>query len=230
MSNAMSQPKTALRLARCRRDDPGHAYGLRAGDILIALDAKPLCGSVAEAARHVAQAGRPVVLTFLRAEVQFNILSTLLDLGTWEQVEKPEVKPQPVPAPDLLRNWEIIARPDGTHDLYPLAPSLIALVLPGFWLAQNRLWTWLATLGAALAFAVPLGEIALGLIWVLAGVYFRVMGPQLLRADRALLGYHRRGVLAAASETEACAIWLSINPNCRFRFSPALGQGRAAEA
>jgi hypothetical protein len=103
-------------------------------------------------------------------------------------------------------------------------------VLPAFWLAQNRLWTWLATFGAALAFASPLGLAAVAVIWVLGGLYFRTSGPSLLRADRVMEGFHRRGIVAARSETEARAIWLALSPDSKFRFHTPEGPMQPAEA
>jgi hypothetical protein len=225
----MSQSNTAavtLCIGRCRATDPGHGLGLKSGDVLLGVDGKRWSGSLDSLKAHVSGQGRQIALTFQRGPAVWSVLTDRIDLAQWDRMPAPPAAAFTAFEPDLLCNWEIIANADWTHDLIPVRPSLAALLAPALWLAQQRLWTLLATLGAGLAVALPAGIPVMVALWAAAGVHLWRSGTDHIRADRAGAGFHRVGVVAARSELEAIAVWETLRPGSRFRFdtaAPAMG-------
>lgn len=221
---------TTLSLLRCKSSDAGHALGLKSGDVLVAVDGKTWAGGITAFKARFSQRGGPVALTFLRGDAVWTVLAERPDLGQWVQAPQPAGLPKTRIETELLCNWEIVANADWTHDLFPLRPSIPALIAPAFWLAHRRLWTLLATLGAALAVALPAGvPLVIGL-WVAAGLHLWRNGADHIRADRAAAGYHRVGMIAARTETEAIGIWQTLRPNTRFQFQTMKPEPRMEQA
>jgi hypothetical protein len=211
-------PTTTLVLARCGARDAGAALGLRKDDILVAIDGVEWRGSVTALRARMAGADRPAVLTFRRGETGLNVLATTSDLGQWQNTP---AAPAPFGLPtmtDRMCNWEVMLHPDGSHDLIALRPALLALVAPPLWLAQMRLWTLLATLGAAMAIALPGGALLVGFVWAAAGLHLWRAGDRHLRVARMAEGCRKIGVVAAVSEHDARAAWAAVSPGARFRF------------
>ncbi len=211
-------PAVTLSIGRCRPTDFGHGLGLKSGDVLIGVNARHWTGSMDSLKAHFVNDAGPVALTFQRGTAVWTVLTDRLDLAHWVKVPAPPTEAALPLSVDLLCNWEIVANSDWVHDLFPLRPSLAALVVPALWLAQQRLWTLLATLGAVLAVALPAGVPVLAALWVAAGLLLWRTGAGHVRADRAAAGFHRVGVVAARSEREAIAVWESLSPKARFRF------------
>jgi hypothetical protein len=207
-----------LCIGRCRSVDHGHGLGLKSGDILVGVDGKRWTGSLDSLKAHLSDRSDKIVLTFQRGTAIWSVMTDRLDLGQWERLPAPSTTPFAPFATDLLCNWEIVANSDWTHDLFPLRPSVAALMAPALWLAQQRLWTLLATLGAGLAVALPAGVPVMVALWAAAGLHLWRSGTDHIRADRAGAGFHRVGVVAARSEMEAIAAWEGLRPNARFRF------------
>lgn len=225
----MSEPTPAamtLCLFRCKSSDAGHLLGLKTGDVLVAVDGKTWAGGVTALMARFSQRSGPVALTFLRGDAVWTVLAERSDLGQWQQVPRPAGFSTPRIETELLCNWEIVANGDWTHDLFPLRPSVPALIAPAFWLAHRRLWTLLATLVAALAVALPAGiPLVIGL-WVAAGLHLWRNGADHIRADRLAAGFHRVGMIAARSEAEAIETWRTLRPNSRFQFETSAEPGR----
>jgi len=179
-------------------------------------------GSVDSLRAYFANGADPVALTFQRGAAVWTVLTDRLDLAQWVRMPAPPATGTTPVSTEALCNWEIVANSDGTHDIFPLRPSLAALVAPALWLAQQRLWTLLATLGAVLAVALPAGVPVIAALWVAAGLLLWRNGADHVRADRAAAGFHRVGMVAARSEREAIAAWESLSPKARFRFETAL--------
>lgn len=220
-----SQPN-ALCLAHCRQEDPGHALGLLTGDVLIGLAGIPWSGTPDALALRAA--GRSV-LTFRRGDAVWSVIADRLDLGRWEKTTLPPsmIAFEPFD-PDRLCNWEIVADAQGIHDLFPLRPSLLALLAPALWLAQRRLWTLLATLVAGIALALPAGGLGVLAFWVAAGLHLWRNGTDHIRADRAAAGFHRVGLVAARTEVKAVSVWIARQPNAQFLFEAGSDQGFGA--
>jgi hypothetical protein len=221
MSAAAAATAITLRIGRCRSSDHGHDLGLKTGDVLIGAGGKRWTGSLDSLKGLFAGAERPVALTFQRGESVWTVLTDRPDLAQWERIPAPQGAQLPAVPAELLCNWEILANADRMHDLFPQRASIIALVAPALWLAQQRLWTLLATLGAALAVALPAGVPVLIALWAAAGVHLWRSGADHLRADRAGGGFHRVGIVAARTEVEAIAVWEGLCPGARFRFEGA---------
>jgi hypothetical protein len=229
----MSEPTPAamtLSLFRCKSSDAGHLLGLKTGDVLVSVDGKTWAGGITALKARFSQRGGPVALTFLRGDAVWTVLADRPDLGQWRQEPRPAGISAPRIEPELLCNWEIVANADWTHDLFPLRPSVPALIAPAFWLAHRRLWTLLATLVAALAVALPAGiPLVIGL-WVAAGLHLWRNGADHIRADRLGAGFHRVGMIAARTEAEAIETWRTLRPNSRFQFETSGAQGRVEQA
>lgn len=219
MSATPAAPQV-LRLARCGKDDPGRALGLRTGDVLIAVAGQPWHGGP-EALRARFAPGEGLLVSVLRGDTVLSVLADQADLGRWERVAPPATLP-PVPQPDArLCNWQIMRRHDGEHDLFALRPQMLALLAPPLWLAQERLFTWLAALGSALALALPGGAWLMAVVWVAAALHLWRQGPSHMRAARLAAGYLPVAVVAARSAPEARAAWEALSPGARFRFDSA---------
>jgi hypothetical protein len=210
--------RTTLCLSRCRAGDSGHALGLKTGDVLVGVGGNPWTGGVAKLKAQFAKNDGLIALSFRRNDAVWTVMTDRLDLGQWDQVPAPQGTEMPKVATEFLDNWEIVVNAETTHDLFPVRPSLVALVTPALWLAQQRLWTLLATLVAGLAVALPAGLPVVIVLWVAAGLHLWRSGTAHIRAARAAQGYYRVGVVAACSEREAIAAWQSIRPEARFRF------------
>jgi len=215
---AIPSASQVLTLARCGAHDPGRALGLRTGDVLIGVEGQPWRGGP-EALRARFDAGSaPLLLTFQRGEAQLSLLADHADLGRWERIAAPEGSPAPALPGGAVCNWQIMRRHDGEHDLFALRPQALALVLPPLWLAQARMFTWLAALGAALALSLPGGVILMAVVWCAAGWHLWRHGALHIRQARLAEGYCPVGVLAARTEGEARAAWQALAPGSRFRF------------
>lgn len=217
---ATPTPQT-LKLGRCGHQDPGHALGLRSGDILIAVEGQPWQGGQTALAARFAATRTPLLLSFLRHEVCLSLLVDGPDLGRWDQIIKPATPAAFPPPGPALCNWQIMVNHDGQHDLVALRPSLLALALPPLWLAQGRMFTWLAALAAAMALALPGGLFLLAGVWIAAGLHLWRHGTGHLIQTRQAEGYRPAGVLAARHEAEAKLGWLALQPGARFRFDSA---------
>jgi hypothetical protein len=216
MTKVSPSPAT-LRLARCGLDDPGRALGLRSGDVLIGVAGQAWQGSP-EALRARFAGGDPLLVSFLRGDVMISLLVDRADLGRWERTTPPDRMPA-LPAPDdRLCNWQIMQHHDGHHDLFALRPQTLALLAPALWLAQERMFTWLVALGAALALALPGGALLMGVVWIAAGLHLWRQGPLHIRQARLTDGYRPAGVIAARSAAQARADWDALVPGARFRF------------
>ncbi len=211
-----------LVLNRCRMDDFGHWFGLRAGDVLLAVDGRPWRGTAAALQMQMARAGRPSALSFQRGAAVFTVLCERADLGRWAQ-EPPRSKLGPIPdCTETLRNWEIMVDTRGNHDLFAANPSWLALVAPPLWLAQARLWAALALFFAVAAVALPAGGVLVACVWLAAGLHLWRDGAVHQRVTLNDRGYRLAGVVAAPSEAAAMATWQALVPQARFRFSPTL--------
>lgn len=218
-----------LRLARCGARDAGHAFGLRRDDLLVAVNGRPWTGTAdALVALFSGAGGAPVLMTFQRSDAVFSVLVPRGDLGLWEAAPQPARLPEGPKSAAGLVNWLILVGPDGLFEAVALRPPLLALVAPAVWLAQMRMWTWLATLGAALALAMVGSPLLALAVWLAAGVHLWRMGPDHLLSDRNAEGFNRVGVIAARSEAEASACWTALAPESRFRFDPVVRDGLGA--
>ncbi|MEY4982801.1 MAG: hypothetical protein RIR62_1067 [Pseudomonadota bacterium] len=225
---------TTLRLRALPAGAAGRALCLRAGDILVAVNGRPFAGDAAALAkRFAARRGQALALGFRRGDQVLTVLADDPAPGQWEVIPAPP--PEEGLAridPDLVRNWEILRAIDGTYDLHPLRPSLLALLAPPLWLLQMRLWVPFATLvtalaaGALVALWVPL------LVWGASVLHIRHAAPAHVRLDRRARGLAIHAVHAARTEAEAHAIHRRLHPADRFLFEtpPALAQGEPEKA
>ncbi|MGZ3217069.1 hypothetical protein [Paracoccus sp. T5] len=207
-----------LRLSRCGARDHGSTLGLRAGDLLAGVNGARWQGSPAALSARLAAAPEPLVLTFLRDGALLSVLTDRADLGPWDEVPAPGPDMPAGPATVGLCNWEIMRRPDGTHDLFARRPSLMALVAPALWLARMRLWTWFFTLVTGLVLALPGGAPLMFAVWMAAGLHLWRSGDGHLRTARLSEGFYTAGIIAARSEAEACRSWAALDPGAQFRF------------
>nr|WP_111299273.1 hypothetical protein [Paracoccus saliphilus] len=222
MSDPADEPRT-LRLSRCGARDHGSMLGLRTGDVLTGVDGTRWQGPAAALSARLAEAPGPLALTFLRDGALLTVLTRRGDLGAWDEVPAPEADIPAGPATAGLCNWEIMRRPDGTHDLFARRPSLLALVAPALWLAQVRLWTWFFTLVTALVLALPGGAPLMFAVWMAAGLHLWRSGDAHLRTARLVEGFYTAGILAARTEIEACNAWATLHPGAHFRFDHRSG-------
>lgn len=201
----------------------GRPLGLMAGDILLAVDGRAFTGNAVQLAQRLAErAGKASALTFQRGPNRLTVLSRRADLGLWDTMAAPEMPADDASLdPDRLVNWEVLRSPDGVFDLYRLAPSLAASVLPPVWLLHMRLWMPFATLATALAVAAAVQPVAAAAVWIAAGWHLRHAAPAYLRADRRARGMTRPAVYAARTESAAIAAHLEHYPNDRSVFGPA---------
>jgi hypothetical protein len=220
----MTQPDTSaqvLVLKRCRTEDFGHALGLLAGDVLVSVDGAPWHGSAGVLQDRMARASGPTVLGFQRAGVGFSVLCSRADLGQWARIPANDSHMRLPDYSEGMRNWQIMADIRGAFDLFPVTPSIIALIAPPVWLAQGRLWAALGVFAALVALALPVGLPLLGPIWVAVGVHLWRDGAGHQRVALEVQGFYRAAILASRSEAEAIATWQSLQPKARFRFAPA---------
>ncbi|NEX45274.1 hypothetical protein [Pseudotabrizicola algicola] len=225
-----STARMTLCLGRCRTSDLGHTIGLKSGDVLVGVGGRPWTGGIDKLKAELAASSGLVALSFARQDAIWTVLADRLDLGQWDQVPLPEGLGFKAFSPALLDNWEVVVDADGTHDIFAVRPSLFALLVPALWLAQQRLWTLLATLVAGLAVALPAGLPVVLVLWVAAGVHLWRGGAGHIRASRSAAGFYRVGVIAAQSEREAVQTWQTIRPNARFRFDPLPAASQAQTA
>lgn len=193
-------PLFCARLTAITRD--GAYLGLALNDILIAVNGVPFAHPKADLPRALSQLVRGrAALTFRRDNDDFTVIATTPALGAWD----PEPAMQSVVKKRIsaaaLTNWEIYTCDDGTYDLQPMSPSLLALIAAPLWLAQARLWIPLATIMSVTIITSPFGFFMASAVYGLASVYVWRMSQTLFRADREGKGYERTLVMAAPSET-----------------------------
>jgi hypothetical protein len=229
MTQTGDQPAKTLRLRALPAGSEGRLLLLKPGDLLVAVNGRAFTGeAVALAARFAARPGRPLALTFRRGDQLVTVLSADPALGQWEAVAAPP--PEDGLArldPDMMRNWEVLRGADGSFDLSPLSPSLLAMFAPPLWMLQMRLWVPFATLvtalmaGALVAFWVP------ALVCIAAALHMRHAAATYVRLDRRTRGLLPHAVHAARSEADAMATHRRLHPADRFLFDrvPVAAQG-----
>ncbi len=213
--------KKTLRLCEYRVNDAGAALGLRAGDVLAAINGKAFIGSSKELTERFIQAnGKPLALTFLRGDIDITVLADHPNLGKWEAVPaRPWNEARQDPA--SMRNWEVLRTDDGRYDLHPLTPGPLVLLVPPIWLLQNRLWVPAAAIVAAIAISAAIWWPIGALVYVLTGMILRRSGATLYRLDRVNMGMIPYAIVAAHSEAGAHAAYGKIDPKGRFYFGGA---------
>jgi hypothetical protein len=210
-----------LVLKRCRTDDAGHCLGLRGGDVLITVDGTPWRGTATALQAHMARTGRATALGFQRAGVGFTVLTARVDLGQWARLPLDDTHTTLPDYAEGLRNWQIMADAYGNFDLFPVIPSIMALIAPPVWLAQGRLWAALVLFVMLATLALPVGVLLVAAIWVAVGVHLWRDGAGHQRVTLEMQGYCSAAILATKTEGQAIETWKSLNPRARFRFDPA---------
>lgn len=213
-----------MRLRTGGIEAPAQALGLRAGDVLEAINGRPFRGDEAALrARFAERGGKPLALGFRRGTETFLVLAMTARLGRWEAV------PCPLPEaaeggrvdPEDLQNYQVMRSESGVYDLYPTVPSVLAMIAPPLWLLQMRLWAQGATVVAALAASAVVMPVLAAVVWVAAGLWVRRMAATFLRADRAARGLRFDGVIAARGEADAHSAHVGRHPGDRYLFAPA---------
>lgn len=206
----------------------GNAIGLRAGDILFAINGVQLHGTVDNFRDRFGKTqGRTCALNVLRGDRGFTVLATQSDLGKLVPMTPTAGQLRDIARlrtgrlyPDHMINWEVYRNRDGEYDLQPLRPSPLALVAAPLWLVQMRLWSALAMLVGVAVIAIPTGWIMTAIIYALASVYVWRAGPALFRADRVAAGLKPHAIIAAANERGAHRGFADLEPRARFIYAP----------
>jgi hypothetical protein len=218
-----TEPVTsALRLRSGGIEPAGQALGLRAGDMLDAINGRPFRGGEAALRARFAERGeKPLAMGFKRGTETFLVLATTSRLGRWEAVPCPLPEGEEAARidPEGLRNYQVMRSETGVYDLYPAVPSVLAMIAPPLWLLQMRLWAQGATLAAALAAAGVVMPLLAAVVWIAAALWVRRTAATFLRADRAARGLRFAGVIAARGEAEAHAAHLARHPGDRYLFA-----------
>jgi hypothetical protein len=197
----------------------GHELGLRPGDLLVGIDGRPWQGSLLGLRTYFRTAPQRV-LTFLRNDVSFSVIASTAALGTWEHAEAPRTLPDLPPEGRSMVAWQVLAGPDNSIELVPLRPDPLALAVPLFWLAQNRMWAWFATLVGTLALSILASLVLAGIVWVCFGLHLWRYGRVHLVRERIASGSRPLAVLAAADAADAARVWSALAPAPRLTASP----------
>lgn len=207
----------------------GRQLGLQAGDRLVAINGGPVDPRPELLKTRFAK-GLPAALQIERRGQRWLILSDSAALGRWRRDTAPVMPDDTGPIdPAGLRNWEILRAPDGRYDLHPVAQPGLALVAPPLWLLQTRLWGPLALWAALVLVGLPAGWPAMAGLHAITSVYFWKTGPALWRSDRAALGLHPDGVVAAATERAVHAHVRALHPGARYLHLPARAMAPAPQ-
>lgn len=224
MSEADLPPR--LKLANVPPGAPGHHFGLRRGDVLVAVDGQVFSGGANEL-NQIFQQNRaiPHALTFQRDTKGFTILSGTPALGRWT-TSADEALPGFAPSdtdPTALRNWQILRDPRHRYDLIRTDRPLLALAAAPVWLLVMRLWLVCAGLAIVTGFAALLGPgLALAVYGGLSLWIWR-NAPSLLRQDRRNRGFLPWMVIAEPTEASAHAKTVELDPRLSALFSaPAI--------
>jgi hypothetical protein len=215
-SYALSDPTPAARVA-----------GLRDGDLLIAVNGTPFEKAGPGPSDRIGALRRPALLSYLRDGHLRMVLTDVDKLGDLVTMPQPEEAGHLAPMqPEVYQNWQVmVSKPDGIYDIHISGPSLLALVLPPFWLIQNRLWVPLAIwVGISLA-VVPTGWTGVILCQLALAFYFWRASPTLFRTDRRGQGMMLHDVLAVRSERHLHAQLAQFYPDLRYVFAPAVSEG-----
>ena len=229
MSDVPKTPTPDRAFLRIELPGPhGTALGLRAGDIITAVNGIPLHGNEAHfRARFGKTPGRVCALNLLRGERCFTVLSGRPDVGQLVVIDPSAEQLRTVERgrtgrlyPDHMVNWEVYLNRAGQYDLQPLKPSVLALVAAPLWLAQMRLWAALAMMVGVVVIAIPVGWIMAAALYALASLYVWHAGAAVFRADRMAAGFKAHAVVAAAHEAGAHREFAALEPRARFVYAP----------
>lgn len=231
MSEPIQTPDQTPDALYLRIESPGpHGtpIGLRAGDILFAINGVQLHGTEGNFRDRFGKTdGRTCALNVLRGDSGFIVLATHSDLGKLVPMTPTAVQLRDIDRlrtgrlyPHHMINWEVYRNRDGQYDLQPLTPSLLALVAAPLWLVQMRLWAALAMMVGVAVIAIPTGWIMTAIIYGLASIYVWRAGPALFRADRLAAGLKPHAVIAATNERGAHRGFAELEPRARFIYAP----------
>ncbi|MGS4946813.1 hypothetical protein ACVDG3_15130 [Meridianimarinicoccus sp. RP-17] len=206
----------------------GREIGLRAGDLVTAVNGIPVHGTEDNFRdRFGKDHARACALNVLRGERGFIVLAAHPDLGRLVPVTPTAAQLRDIARnvtgrlyPNRMVNWEVYRNRAGQYDLQPLTPSLLALVAAPLWLVQMRLWAALAMLVGVVVIAIPAGAIMAAIIYGLASIYVWRAGPAMFRADRRAAGLKPHAVIAAANERGAHRGFAELDPRARFVYEP----------
>lgn len=211
---------TTLALAPGGLARAGWSLCLRPGDVLLAVDGRAFTGTAEDLALRfpMTLAEPPVVLTFLRGDVVFSVFAATPALGQWDPVALPVGQTLPEPPAGPAQNWVVMRDGAGLFEVLDQTPPLLALIAAPLWLLQMRLWLTLATHAATLAVAGVVSPwLALPLYAALSLHLWR-RGPRILLSERRIAGAIPVAFLAAATEAEAVATFLRLDPAAQYRW------------
>ncbi len=220
MTDTPPEPKT-LRLGDAPLLPAGRALGLRAGDVLVAVNGRAFLGDAPALVRTLGDGRAAMALTFQRGGAEFTVLARSAALGRWEAVAAPpDDAARRRIDPAFLREWEILRAGDGSYDLYPRSLPVTGLALPQLWLLQQRLWLPCATMVAAVVAGFIVHPLAALAVQVAGSVHLRWAHLPYLRHDRLGRGLGLHMVIAARSEGAAHAAHRALHGSDRYLFAP----------
>ena len=211
----------ALRLRYLQPGAAGYIYALQPGDCLIAVNGIKFSGSKYELKTRFAESRTgTLVLTFLRNQRAFSVLTDTSDLGRWIETPFPEfdVSEQSAIDPKLVENWEIVRDRRGHYELFPLRKSLVALVAAPLWMLNMRLWSVLAATLSVTGITFLLGPWIAATVYVALSIWVWQNSISLVRFDRSTRGMTPWAVVAAQNEPKAHEACRVLDPSLEFVF------------
>jgi hypothetical protein len=191
------------------------AYGLRRGDLLVALNGRAIAGDPRAVLAGIKRGDAgPSLLRLRRGGDDWDLIADPRQLGRW-RAGRTDRAPGQLPARRGLRNWDVMVTPAGVYDVQMQAPRLLAFLVPVY-LMQMRLWGPLAIWAAVLLIGLMPGLVWAGIVQVVMAVYIWRAGPMLVRADRQAQGLRLWRVMAAPQEGALHRQLAQMMPDWRF--------------
>lgn len=168
----------------------------------------------------------PVVLTILRGEKVFDVITTEEIKGDARRIPQEQadaLADSRLPAqshnPSALGNYAIFSDMHGASDVVDLQGSLLAMVFPPLWFISRRLWEALAAAICLLATSFVINPVLSLIIYVAMCIIVGRKQVYMIQAGMRRKSMYKVMVLAASSEAQAQSIALQLYDKLSFRFA-----------
>ena len=220
------EENNVLKIKSIRTSSNAFNMKLKEGDIILALDGELINKSYEDLSKELQEIKERKILTLFRNGVFFNtfvygslgIVSENVPFTEIPELENFNSKHE-VDLDAFYQQFEVFKKIGNPAILLNTSPSILASLVPPFWMIENRLWNFL---GISLVFYIVLIMISPWLFfigWILKSWYVGNSQIDILRLFYRLNNYNNSLSFCAKSEKEAQELSRKFDSKIDFHFS-----------
>ena len=215
-----------LKIKSIRTSSNAFNMKLKEGDIILALDGELINKSYEDLSKELQEIKEQKILTLFRDGVFFNTFvygSLGVVTENVSSIEIPELEnfnsKDKIDLDAFYQQFEVFKKIGNPAILLNTSPSILASLVPPFWMIENRLWNFL---GISLVFYMVLMMISPWLFfigWILKSWYVGNSQIEILRLFYRLNNYNNSLSFCAKSEKEAQELSRKFDSKIDFYYS-----------